>query len=136
VSQPIRISSAARVVKRVTVYRSLNLKQATGITLLTMLKTHAFAGALVVARSASGVSVVPSVQITAGGSPITGVIQLQALTAAGYAVWIPPYALAGVNQGIKLMLAGEAVTFTTSIGATATTLTADVHLYGYTGVLI
>jgi hypothetical protein len=122
--------------KRVTVYRSLNLKSATGITLLTMLKTHAFAGALVVARAAASVSVLPSVQILAGGSPVTGVIQLQGLISDSYAVWIPPYAIGGVNQGVKLMLAGEAVTFVTSIGATATTLTADVHLYGYPGVLI
>ena len=135
-TQPIRITSAARRMKRVTVYRSLNLKNAAGITLLTMLKTHAFAGALVVCRAASGVSVVPSVQLLAGGSPITGVIQLQALNAAYYAVWIPPYAIGGTNQAVKLMLAGEDVTFVTSIGATATTLTVDVHLYGYPGVLV
>jgi hypothetical protein len=64
------------------------------------------------------------------------VIQLQGLTSASYAVWIPPYAISSVNQGVKLMLAGESVTLIKSIGATATTLTADVHLYGYAGVLV
>lgn len=129
-SQLVRIPGLARGIKRIDVVRGVNLKSATANSILTMLKTHAFAGAYIHATAAAGVSVMPTVQFLSGGIPISGAVQLQALSAASYGLWVPPYALAGVNQAVKLMLAGDLVTMVTSIGATATTLTADVHLYG------
>jgi hypothetical protein len=135
-SQLVRIPGLSRHVKRIDVVRDVNLKQATTNSILTMLKTHAFHGAFIHATAASGVSVVPTVRFISGGVPITGSIQLQALTAASFGVWVPPYAVAGVNQAVKLMLAGDLVSMETTIGATATTLTADVHLFGYPIVVL
>lgn len=129
-SQLVRVPGLARGIKRIDVVRGVDMKQAATNSILTMLKTHAFVGAYIHATAASGVSVVPTVQFISGGVPVSGVIQLQNLAAASYGVWVPPYAIAGVNQAVKLMLAGDLVTMVTSIGATATTLTADVHLYG------
>jgi hypothetical protein len=135
-SQLVRVPGLARGIKRVTVVRGVNLKNATTNSVLTMLKTHAFAAAFIHATAASGVSVVPTVRFLSGGVPLTGAVQLQALTAASFGVWVPPYAIAGVNQAVKLMLAGDLVVMETSIGATATTLTADIHLFGYPVVVL
>lgn len=133
-SQLVPIGGPGRIVKRIDSLYDVDLTEAGVFPILSMLRTCAFHGALVICRTETDLTVAPSVQFIAGGAPVTDVVQLQALE-AGFGVWVPPYAIAGVNQAVKLMTEGELFTVSISVAATASELVADIHVYGTTVAL-